>query len=191
MHDTKAAEDLFGHPEDSEIADKIKSARDKFELIKIIDNRIDMRLAEVKSWYRQVREFTETGFLDQVPSRPTLMSRESAKFIRQMVNDELDELDESVEQVYDGYHYAEECIPYVNQADALLDAIYYLMDTAVRHGYDLDPLFKIVQKANMAKFADGVNMRDDGKILKPSDWQPPEPELMAEMRRQLKGRQDE
>ena len=92
---------------------------------------------------------------------------------REMVNDELDELEEATNTI--------------EQADALVDAIYYICDTAVRHGMNLDPLFSIVHRANMQKVVDGkVIRREDGKILKPEGWEDPEPYLRREMENQEK-----
>ncbi|MFT5127594.1 MAG: putative HAD superfamily Cof-like phosphohydrolase [Rhodothermales bacterium] len=117
-----------------------------------------------------VREFTRACH-DELPATPTELSSDAVAFIREMVNDEMEEL-------------AEATTP-VDQADALVDAIYYICDCAVRHGMNLDPLFAIVHQANMGKVVDGkVLRRDDGKILKPEGWQPPEPELEKEMARQ-------
>ena len=122
------------------------------------------------SYVKKVREFT-TACHDGVPNHPTMLDDDAIAFIRQMVNDELDELAEA-ETVTD-------------QADALVDAIYYLCDCAVRHGMNLDELFDIVHAANMGKVVDGkVLRRDDGKIMKPAGWRPPEPEIEAEMARQ-------
>ena len=82
-------------------------------------------------------------------------------------------------------HELDEAETVVDQADALVDAIYYICDTAVRHGMNLDNLFDIVHGANMAKVINGkVLRRDDGKIMKPENWEPPEPKLAAEIRRQ-------
>lgn len=117
-----------------------------------------------------VREFTRACH-ENLPSAPTALSREAVAFIREMVNDELDELVEAETPV--------------DQADALVDAIYYICDCAVRHGMNLDPLFAIVHQANMGKVVDGkVIRREDGKILKPEGWQRPEPLLEKEMARQ-------
>jgi len=118
----------------------------------------------------QVREFTR-ACNDELPDRPQEMTPEGIAFIRQMVNDEMDELEESQ--------------TITEQADALVDAIYYICDYAVRNGVNLDPLFEIVHKANMQKVVDGkVIRRDDGKILKPESWEDPAPKLNAEMARQ-------
>lgn len=119
---------------------------------------------------KMVREFTKACETD-LPRTPQTLSAERVAFIRQMVQDEMDELAEAKETW--------------EQADALVDAIYYLCDTAVRQGINLDPLFSIVHRANMGKIVDGrVRRRADGKILKPEGWVDPKPLLQAEMKRQ-------
>ncbi len=118
-----------------------------------------------------VKEFSDACNNGENPTRPVLMSRDAVEFVATMVNDELDELREATDTA--------------EQADALVDAIYYLCDTAVRHGLNLDRVFEIVHGANMQKVVDGrVIRRDDGKILKPEGWQDPGPLLSAEMARQ-------
>jgi predicted HAD superfamily Cof-like phosphohydrolase len=120
----------------------------------------------------QVREFTK-ACNDELPAKPQEMTTEGIAFIRQMVNDELDELEASKNVT--------------EQADALVDAIYYICDFAVRNGINLDSLFDIVHGANMQKVVDGrVIRRQDGKILKPEGWEDPAPKLFAEMSRQQK-----
>ena len=120
----------------------------------------------------QVRQFT-LACNDDLPARPQHMTQRGIAFIRQMVNDELDEL-EAAQTV-------------VEQADALVDAIYYICDFAVRHGVDLDPLFEIVHAANMQKVVNGKAIRRaDGKILKPEGWEDPAPKLAREMARQAR-----
>ncbi len=123
------------------------------------------------SYTKKVREFSQVCN-GSLTSKPILISKGAVEFIRKMVNDELDELEES------------ESI--VEQADALVDAIYYICDCAVKHGMNLDPLFDIVHEANMGKVVDGkVIRRDDGKILKPEGWTDPHPLLEAEVQKQL------
>ena len=118
-----------------------------------------------------VKEFSDACNDGNLPSTPKLMGVEAVEFIAEMVNDELDELREATDVV--------------EQADALVDAIYYICDTAVRHGMNLDRVFEIVHGANMAKVVDGrVIRRDDGKILKPDGWRDPGPLLVSELGRQ-------
>ena len=119
-----------------------------------------------------VHEFT-TACKENLPASPVEITNERIAFIRKMVNDELDEL--------------EEAKSITEQADALVDAIYYICDFAATHGINLDPLFEIVHGANMKKVVDGkVIRREDGKILKPEGWQDPGPMLEAEIDRQQK-----
>ena len=118
----------------------------------------------------KVREFT-MACEENLPDSPTSLTNEKISFITQMVNDELTELREAKNVV--------------EQADALVDAIYYICDTAVRHGINLDPLFEIVHTANMQKVVDGrVIRRADGKVMKPDSWCDPAPILAREMTRQ-------
>ncbi len=123
-------------------------------------------------YIQEVRKFTSVA-QENLPERPILMDEKAVNFICTMVTDELDELKEAK--------------TIVDQADALIDAIYYICDCAIRHGMNLDPLFDIVHGANMAKIVDGkVLRRADSKILKPEGWQKPEPLLEREMQRQEK-----
>ncbi len=53
-----------------------------------------------------------------------------------------------------------------------------LKQNALVLSVELDPYFEIVHKANMRKFVNGKPLlREDGKVLKPDGWQPPEPEM--------------
>lgn len=120
-----------------------------------------------------VKKFSDACNDDANPTSPILMTPEAVEFISTMVNDELDELREATDTA--------------EQADALVDAIYYICDTAVRHGMNLDRVFEIVHGANMQKVVDGrVIRRDDGKILKPDGWQDPAPLLLGELGRQAR-----
>ncbi len=120
-----------------------------------------------------VKEFSDACNDGANPATPQLMDGAAVEFIAEMVNDELDELREATDVA--------------EQADALVDAIYYICDTAVRHGMNLDRVFAIVHGANMQKVVDGrVIRRDDGKILKPDGWQDPGPLLVEEITRQTR-----
>ena len=61
--------------------------------------------------------------------------------------------------------------------DALADIGYILAGTIINHGMQhiYDEAFDEVHRSNMAKLVNGkVIRRDDGKVLKPVNWKPPQ-----------------
>lgn len=75
----------------------------------------------------------------------------------------------------------------VDRADAMIDLIYFALGTLVEMGVRPGRLFEIVQAANMAKLhADGKpRYRADNKVIKPEGWVAPEPQIAAEIERQM------
>lgn len=62
-------------------------------------------------------------------------------------------------------------------ADALADSIYVIVGTALEFGIPLDRVWDEVHRSNMAKIdpvTGKVLKRDDGKVLKPAGWEPPD-----------------
>lgn len=61
-------------------------------------------------------------------------------------------------------------------ADALGDLLYVVNGAGLRFGIDLEPVFWEIHRSNMAKAGpDGkVQYREDGKVLKPEGWLPPQ-----------------
>lgn len=64
--------------------------------------------------------------------------------------------------------------------DATIDLDYVVEGTRVTFGVDGGPLWDEVQRANMAKV--GGTKREDGKILKPPGWTPPD--IEGELKKQ-------
>ena len=65
----------------------------------------------------------------------------------------------------------------VEVLDALADIGYILAGTIINNGMQhiYDDAFNEVHRSNMAKLVDGkVIRREDGKVLKPEGWQPPQ-----------------
>jgi hypothetical protein len=64
----------------------------------------------------------------------------------------------------------------VDVADGLVDSVYVLLHTANSLGIPFDLIWDEVHRANMAKlWSDGKSrQREDGKILKPPGWKPPD-----------------
>lgn len=79
----------------------------------------------------------------------------------------------------------------VGQADALTDALYFILGSFVELGMSPYNLFKIVQDSNMSKlFTDEqgnkfAKYREDGKILKSPQFFAPEDKLKEEVLRQI------
>jgi predicted HAD superfamily Cof-like phosphohydrolase len=80
-----------------------------------------------------------------------------------------------LEEEFSEYLAAEREDDIVEVADALADIIYIACGTAVSYGIPLDRVFAEVHRSNMAKLVDGKPIRrEDGKILKPEGWTPPD-----------------
>jgi predicted HAD superfamily Cof-like phosphohydrolase len=117
-----------------------------------------------------VREFTSACH-PNLPDKPTLLSHDDVLLIQKLIHEELvTELNVAT--------------TIEDQADCLVDALYFIADRAVRNGINLDPLFNLVHQDNLKKIGkDGkVVRREDGKILKPEGWKAPE--LGPEIERQ-------
>ena len=123
--------------------------------------------------WNAVKEF-QSKFGHPIADKPMQMDADRAK---KRYNWMLEEINEFIE--------AEEI---VEQADAMIDVIYFALGTLVEMGIKPDNLFKIVQDANMAKlWPDGKpHYNKDGKTIKPSTWEDPHDKLRAEIERQYK-----
>jgi predicted HAD superfamily Cof-like phosphohydrolase len=56
--------------------------------------------------------------------------------------------------------------------DGACDLIYVVLGTMIAAGIDLEAFYAEVHRSNMAKV--GGPVREDGKILKPAGWTPPD-----------------
>jgi predicted HAD superfamily Cof-like phosphohydrolase len=142
------------------------------------------------------------------PDKPVAMSREQVMFITRMIMSELDELvctvSNSAEErdmlMLKALENRDKCSDYglvtpdgpdaqdeliANQFDALVDAWYYSLNIAAKHGVNMSAIFDVVHNANMAKRDPSTGLflrRDDGKIIKPAGWKAPN--ITAEISRQ-------
>jgi len=75
----------------------------------------------------------------------------------------------------------------VDQADAMIDVIYFAIGTLVEMGVRPQELMDIVQQANMSKlWPDGKpHYRADGKIMKPEGWEDPYSKLQEAIAQQM------
>lgn len=140
---------------------------------------------------QKVRTFAQESSGD-LPNQPKQLNLNEVKFICEMVISELAELCQTVLDDNKVLEFLHSCIGkdfkpntlqdkctqqelISLQSDALVDAIYYIYHTAAKKGINIDKIFNVVHKANMKKkFPDGTfHKRDDGKIIKPENWQEP------------------
>ena len=117
----------------------------------------------MKKEWNDVREFHEK-FGHPVAPQPRMMERGRALSRGKWMNEEVAEF-LVAQDIYE-------------QADAMIDLIYFALGTLVEMGLEADELFDIVQKANMAKlWPDGKPHYNpkDGKVIKPDGWEDPAP----------------
>ena len=124
-----------------------------------------------KEW-NDVRDF-QRSFGHPYREKPEMIDAER---VRIRANWMLEEINEFLE--------ADEI---VEQADAMIDLMYFAIGTLVEMGVKPDALWQIVQDANMAKlWPDGKpHHREDGKTIKPPEWKDPHDKLKAEIERQM------
>lgn len=152
-------------------------------------------------YYSQVRQFTleSQGGICPEKTRPEALSKNEVIFLVEMVLSEMNELlqtvmpfEESLQTMATLATERKDCKPQTpaeslrpdaiaaDQADALVDAIYYMCDAAAKKSLDLDKVFAAVHAANLAKRdpVSGTFLRraTDNKIVKPPGWTAPDVE---------------
>lgn len=117
--------------------------------------------------YNQVKEFHK-AFNHPYSETPVSIKLERAKKRYAWI---LEEINEFLE--------ASKNNDIVEQADAMIDVIYFALGTLVEMGIEPDELFDIVQNANMSKlFPDGKpHYNEMGKVIKPEGWENPHKKL--------------
>ena len=113
--------------------------------------------------HNKVKEFHETygAYISSESKLPDTPIRELRKSLLQ--------------EEFDEYTKAEEENDLVEIADALGDMMYIIYGTAISYGIPLDDIFHEIHSSNMSKLGeDGKPIRrEDGKILKSSNYFPP------------------
>jgi predicted HAD superfamily Cof-like phosphohydrolase len=124
---------------------------------------------DMSNMYRDVKDF-HIAFGQRVSHKPELPDEDERHLRKTLLQEEFNE-----------YVQAERDDDIVEIADALADIIYIACGTAVSYGIPLDKVFNEVHRSNMAKLVDGKPIyRDDGKVLKPEGWTPPDIERILE-----------
>ena len=111
-----------------------------------------------KEW-EMVRDF-QRKFHQPVGERPTALEKDRVRIRYAWLSEELEE-----------FRCAEDM---TEQADAMIDLMYYALGALVEMGIKPDEIFRIVHEANMRKEHDGTAAYDEnGKVMKPADWTAP------------------
>lgn len=121
--------------------------------------------------YDDVKDF-HARFGHPVREHPTLLTADRAAARAAWMQEEVAEF------------LASETVP--DQADAMIDLIYFALGTLVEMGVRPAKLFEVVHAANMTKlWPDGQpRFREDGKTVKPPGWVDPTEALRDEIARQ-------
>jgi predicted HAD superfamily Cof-like phosphohydrolase len=121
------------------------------------------------NWQQDILELTQL-YGQVVNTSPQIPDKATHQFRRDLIEEEVNKellpaLDtDNLEEI----------------ADGIVDSIVVLLGTAIAYGIDIQPLWDIIHKSNMAKTDGG--RREDGKVLKPEGWKPPD--IARELRRQ-------
>ena len=151
--------------------------------------------------YKKVLQFT-VGAKQPTTTEPTPMNHNETYFLIRMLLSELQELamtiansnteavqvlrkalDEIDVSKFETFENDDELC--AAQVDAVVDMWYYSLNAMSKKCIDASQVFDIVHDANMAKRDPTTNqfvLREDGKIIKPAGWSPPD--IVQEIRRQ-------
>lgn len=131
-----------------------------------------MYIVNMSSYPDMFGDCKEFGDLYNKRTGKHFQGKINRSFIRKMVLDELNELDEAKDEA--------------EEVDALLDATYYILHHLSGTGLDIRPIWSLIHNANMTKFGDGGYVNKDGKWMKPPNFVPPDEEIRKEIERQRK-----
>jgi len=126
---------------------------------------------KLDSAFELVRDF-HSRFGHPVGEKPGMLTEERGRARAAWMREEIDEFLSASDLT--------------EQADAMVDLIYFALGTLVEMGVRPEKLFEIVHTANMEKlWPDGApRFRDDGKTIKPPTWTDPALALQGEIERQ-------
>lgn len=106
-----------------------------------------------------------------------------------LVTEEEGELRNAISSYFIALHDGEDITaPAIEVADGCIDLIYVTIGLLHAMGFNPRLLWNEVHRSNIDKFRDGIRRREDGKILKPEGWTPPNLRPLVEAALFLRGR---
>jgi len=136
-----------------------------------IDEDLFQLADDLRAQYDMFGDCCEFAKLYEEKTGNTSNGHIDVKFITRMVMDELKELEEAKDQA--------------EQVDALLDAVYYILDHLAKTRLDIRPIWSLIHLANMTKFEKGHKDPNSLKWIKPKDFTPPDDDIREEIKSQL------
>lgn len=139
--------------------------------------------------YKRVKEFMELAH-QEVYDVPTIPSEKTLELRCRLI------MEEALETIYalgfqvegDVYDLRFESMSVqspnlVGIADGCADIKVVTTGTLISCGIDDEPLQEIIDESNLAKFEEGHKIREDGKLIKPPSWQPPDIQFVLDMQK--------
>ena len=123
--------------------------------------------------FQMVREFHKVFSRTKDPETPTIPCETTIKLRMDLIEEEIKEVKE---ELFTEGGCIKRDIDISKVAKELSDAMYVILGTAAVFGIDIDAVFARVHKSNMSKLDDDgkVLRREDGKVLKSKNYQPPD-----------------
>jgi len=109
---------------------------------------------------KDVYEFQTTVLGNEFPDKPMLLDKTMRYDTFNCLNEEMKELADA------------RTLP--DQADALVDLIYFAFGALHRMGVDADRVWAEVQRANMTKVRGRTKRNQENDAAKPQDWKGPD-----------------
>lgn len=126
-----------------------------------------------KDWFQDIVDFHEQIVQDNFPKQPYIPNPELRELRGTLIIEEISETLNAMDKD-----------DLAKIADGIADSIVVLLGTAVTYGIDIRPIWDEVHKSNMLK--KGGKLREDGKLLKPKGWKPPEIERIIKEQQNAK-----
>jgi len=130
--------------------------------------------------YRYVEPMTNAEKVSEFHTAMGMTNRiwppteEEIELRKKLIKEEWIEVQEETHPYYEG-NFRPEYLDKTKIAKELADLLYVTYGTAVSFGIPIDEVFAEVHKSNMSKLVDGKPVkREDGKVLKGPNYQPPQ-----------------
>lgn len=140
----------------------------------MMSNKSDIRV-QVEEFMVAAGQFV--GDTPKVPDdkvvrlRAKILAEETFEFLEASFGNVFSDVKKAVNKIIDE---SSVDVDIVEIADALGDIDYVSEGARCAYGINGKPIAESIHKSNMDKFGPGHSFREDGKLIKPSDWKAPD-----------------